>query len=42
MGAFWRRLLGCERRLESYRRTIDNLTQQLRAAQQSLSQLRGN
>jgi hypothetical protein len=42
MGAFWRRLLGVERRLERYRRDIDSLAQQLRAAQQALAQLRGN
>lgn len=42
MGAFWRRLLGVERRLESYRRDIESLTQQLLAAEQSLAQLRGN
>jgi hypothetical protein len=42
MGAFLSRLLGCERRLERYRRTIDALTAQLRAAQQQLAQQRGN
>ncbi len=42
MGAFWRRLLGVERRLERHRRIVADLTAQLRAAQQSLAQLRGN
>jgi hypothetical protein len=41
MGAFWSRLLGCERRTERFLRTIRALQVQLRAAQQQLAQLRG-
>jgi hypothetical protein len=41
MGAFWKRLLACERRTQRYRSLITELTRQLRAAQQQLAQQRG-
>jgi len=40
MGAFWRRLLGCERRTERFLRTIRELNRRLVAAQQQLNQIR--
>lgn len=42
MGAFWRRLLTCERRLEYYRRTITSLQVTITALEQQLAQLQGN
>jgi uncharacterized coiled-coil protein SlyX len=42
MGAFWRRLLTVERRLECYRRTISNQQITITALQQQLAQLQGN
>jgi hypothetical protein len=41
MGAFWRRLLGCERRTERFLRIIEELDRRLKAAEQELVQLRG-
>jgi hypothetical protein len=40
MGAFWRRLLGCERRTERFLRIIHDLERRLTAAEQELTQLR--
>jgi hypothetical protein len=40
MGAFWRRLLGCERRTERFLRIIEELDRRLTAAEQELMQLR--
>jgi CII-binding regulator of phage lambda lysogenization HflD len=42
MGAFWRRLLTVERRLEYYRRTIANLQITITSLEQQLAQLQGN
>lgn len=41
MGEFFRRLLGMERRMLFYKRTISQLEQRLLAAEQQLAQLRG-
>jgi hypothetical protein len=41
MGSFWRRLLGCERRVERYLRIIREQSRQIRALQQQLAQQRG-
>jgi hypothetical protein len=40
MGAFWRRLLGCERRTERYLRIILDLQAQITSLEQQLSDLR--
>lgn len=42
MGAFWRRLLGCERRTEHFLNLIEQLKRQIRALEQQLRDLRGN
>ena len=42
MGAFWRRLLTVERRLEFAMRTIRNQQRTITALQQQLAQLQGN
>jgi hypothetical protein len=41
MAAFWARLFSGERRLERYKRRIDDLTRQVRALQQQLLDQRG-
>jgi hypothetical protein len=40
MGAFWRRLLGLERRYEKYRRAIEDMQQRLAAVEQQLADQR--
>jgi hypothetical protein len=42
MGAFWARLLACERRAERYLRIINDLERQIRALQQQLASQRSN
>jgi CII-binding regulator of phage lambda lysogenization HflD len=41
MGAYWRRLLAVERRLEYYRRMVINQARTITALQQQVAQLQG-